>query len=155
YINTFSKTLFPALRLAYLIVPEPLVDRFIAARRGIDRNTTVPNQMVLADFLSTGQFARHLRQCREAYAERRAVMLQGLAREFAGAPQAHEHRPVPHFCTTYDADVDDAAPPSRAAKADIVVEPLKRFFSGPQTQRGLLPGYAGFTPAVIRAQLNT
>jgi GntR family transcriptional regulator/MocR family aminotransferase len=155
YINTFSKTLFPALRLAYLIVPGALVDRFIAARRGIDRNATVPNQMVLADFLSTGQFARHLRHCREAYAERRAVMLEGLAREFAGALRTNEHNPGLHICTTYEAGIDDADLAGCAAKAGIVVEPLKRFFSGPQTQRGLLLGYAGFSPAVIRAQLIT
>jgi GntR family transcriptional regulator/MocR family aminotransferase len=155
YINTFSKTLFPALRLAYLIVPETLVGRFIAARRGIERNATVPNQMVLTDFLSTGQFARHLRRCREAYAERRAVMLEGIAREFAGALRTHEHRSGLHICATYDAEVDDGDLASRAAKAGVVVEPLHRFFSGSQSQRGLLLGYAGFTPAVIRAQLST
>lgn len=154
YVNTFSKTLFPALRLAYLIVPEALVDRFIAARRGVDRNATVPNQMVLADFLNTGQFARHLRICREAYAERRAAMLEGLQREFGGALRVPAHLPGLHVCTTYARDVDDTALAAAAAKGGIVAEPLKRFYLGPPAQRGLLLGYAGFTPAVIRAQLR-
>jgi GntR family transcriptional regulator/MocR family aminotransferase len=154
YVNTFSKTLFPALRLAYAIVPEALIDRFIAARRGIDRNTTVPNQMVLADFLSTGQFARHLRHCRDAYAERRAVMLEGLEREFGGALKTNTFSPGLHICATYKSNADDAHLAALAAKSGVVVEPLKRFFAGSQTQSGLLLGYAGFTPAVIRAQLH-
>ena len=154
HVNTFSKTLFPALRLAYLIVPDALVDRFLAARRGVDRNATVPNQMVLADFLSTGQFAAHLRRCREAYAERRTTMLDELQREFAGVLRAPEHLPGLHVCATYDKYVDDGELAALAARAGIVVEPLKRFFAGTPTQRGLLMGYAGFTPAVIRTQLR-
>jgi GntR family transcriptional regulator/MocR family aminotransferase len=155
YVNTFSKTLFPALRLAYAIVPEALVDRFIAARRGIDRNTTVPNQMVLADFLSTGQFARHLRHCRDAYAERRAVMLEGIEREFGGALKTNTFSTGLHICATYQGSADDAHLAALALRSGIVVEPLRRFFAGPQTQAGLLLGYAGFTPAVIRVQLRT
>jgi GntR family transcriptional regulator/MocR family aminotransferase len=154
YVNTFSKTMFPALRLAYLIVPEVLVDRFIVARRGIDRNASVPNQMVLADFLNTGQFARHLRRCREAYRERRRVMVEGIAREFAGVLSVRDNLPGLHVCATCEANVDDTELAALAARAGIAVEPLKVFYAGPPLQRGLLLGYAGYTPAVIRAQLR-
>jgi GntR family transcriptional regulator/MocR family aminotransferase len=154
YVNTFSKTLFPALRLAYLIVPEVLVDRFIAARRGVDRNTTVPNQMVLADFLDTGQFAKHLRRCREAYRERRVVMVEGIKREFGAALSLRENLPGLHICATYQGSADDADLAALARKHGIVVEPLKRFFAGTPACRGLLLGYSGFTAPVIRAQLR-
>jgi GntR family transcriptional regulator / MocR family aminotransferase len=155
YVNTFSKTIFPALRLAYLIAPEELVDRFIAARRGVDRAATVPNQMVLADFLNTGQFARHLRRCREAYRERRAAMVEGIEREFGGALSAPGNMPGLHVCATYEGRAADADLAELARQNGIVLEPLKRFFTGPQTQRGLLLGYAGFTPAIIRKELRT
>lgn len=154
YVNTFSKTLFPALRLAYLIVPEPLVERFIAARRGIDRNASVPNQMVLADFLNTGQFARHLRRCREAYSERRRAMVDGLAREFDDLLNVRDNLPGLHVCATYDALVDEAQIAALAGAQGINFEPLKQFYAGISTQRGLVLGFAGFTPAIIRTQLR-
>ncbi len=154
HINTFGKTLFPTLRLAYLITPEALVDKFLAARRGIDRNATVPNQMVLADFLNKGQFARHLRRCRDAYRERWAAMSEGIAHEFGDTLVVPDQPPGLHICATFTSRCDDAEIAQLARRRGIVVEPLSRFFSDVPTRRGILLGFAGFAPNVIRRELR-
>ncbi|SRR6266851_6959096 len=69
YIGTFSKVLFPALRLGYLVVPSELGEVFIAARRFVDRHVSALEQVALADFMLEGHFTRHLRRMRTLYAE--------------------------------------------------------------------------------------
>src|SRR5260370_19960817 len=69
YIGTFSKTLFPPLRLGYMVIPEDLIDRFVAVRRVTDLCPPHLYQSVLADFIREGHFARHVRRTRLLYAE--------------------------------------------------------------------------------------
>jgi GntR family transcriptional regulator/MocR family aminotransferase len=78
--GTFGKVLFPALRLGYLVVPPAVAERFIAARSMSVRQPPGVTQIILADFMAGGHFARHLRRMRELYAERAATM-QALAHE--------------------------------------------------------------------------
>src|SRR5215211_5883732 len=75
YLGTFSKVLFPALRLGYLVVPPDLVDAFVNARALLDRHSPILEQVVLADFIAEGHFLRHIRRMRALYAERQAVLL--------------------------------------------------------------------------------
>ena len=84
YIGTFSKTLAPALRLGYLIVPDALVDAFRAARAVLDRHAPTLAQGVLADFIAEGHYARHVRRVRAVYAERQAALLAAAEAELAG-----------------------------------------------------------------------
>ena len=79
YVGRFSKTLFPALRLGYLIVPARLVDTFARARAVIDRHPSALEQAVLADFIVEGHFARHVRRMRALYAERQDILLELVA----------------------------------------------------------------------------
>ena len=75
--GSFSKLLFPSLRLGYLVVPESLVDKFIAAKLVIDRHSAVIDQAIMCDFVTEGHFGRHIRRMRQVYAER-LEMLRGL-----------------------------------------------------------------------------
>ncbi|MGH7495260.1 MAG: hypothetical protein ACREOO_23055 [bacterium] len=93
YIGTFSKVLFPSLRLGYLILPLPLVEAFLQVRRLIDVHTPMLEQLALTDFIVEGHFARHLRRMRTLYTERRAALLStasGLALKIH-APDAGLH----------------------------------------------------------------
>jgi len=71
YLGTFSKVLFPALRLGYLVVPPDLTDVFVAVRLFVDRHVPILEQMALADFMTEGHFTRHIRRMHTVYAERR------------------------------------------------------------------------------------
>lgn len=81
YVGTFSKTVFPALRLGYLILPPELVERFVSMRTAIDHMAPSLEQAALADFIDGGHFTRHLRRMRAAYLERQEELLE-LARQY-------------------------------------------------------------------------
>jgi GntR family transcriptional regulator/MocR family aminotransferase len=150
YMNTFSTTIFPSLRLSYLIVPKPICERFNESVRQTERYATVPNQIVLADFLASGQFAKHLRRCKDAYAERREVLLQALREECAGVLSVDEGAGGLHLCVKFAGPSDDAAIAAAAREVGLIVEPLSRFYTNAPKQSGLLLGYAGFRPEILR-----
>jgi GntR family transcriptional regulator / MocR family aminotransferase len=81
YIGTFSKVLFPSLRLGYVVVPSDLVDRFLSIRRAVDIGPPSFYQEVLAEFISEGHFARHVRRMRVLYRERRSALVAGISNE--------------------------------------------------------------------------
>jgi GntR family transcriptional regulator/MocR family aminotransferase len=78
YLGTFSKVLFPALRLAYVILPQKLVTPFLAAKRLIDRGSPTLTQAAIADFIVEGHFERHMRRLRQTYGARRAALITAL-----------------------------------------------------------------------------
>ena len=84
YVGSFSKTLFPALRLGFLIVPPDLQDGLVAARAAADQHPPVLDQAVLADFIVEGHFARHLRRMRVAYRERLEALTDGRGSGYCG-----------------------------------------------------------------------
>ncbi len=83
YVGTFSKTLFPALRLGYIVTPVAMAQRFDAACRALGTGRSASDQAIVADFLADGHFARHLRRTRSAYRERRSATVAALAAEIA------------------------------------------------------------------------
>jgi GntR family transcriptional regulator/MocR family aminotransferase len=84
FAGSFSKVLFPSLRLGYLILPEDLVDRFAATQSVTHRHASLLEQAVLADFLAEGHFGRHIRRMREIYSERLSVLLAEARTHLAG-----------------------------------------------------------------------
>jgi GntR family transcriptional regulator / MocR family aminotransferase len=82
YIGTFSKVLLPALRLGYLVVPPGLIDVFKRAKFLTDRHSPLIQQQILAEFIKTGHYERHIRRMRVLYEQRRKVITAALSREF-------------------------------------------------------------------------
>jgi len=78
YLGTFSKVLFPALRLGYIVLPPPLTSPFVSAKALVDRGAPTLTQAAVADFIDEGHFERHLRHLRKAYGERRQALLLAL-----------------------------------------------------------------------------
>ena len=73
YLGTFSKVLFPTLRIGYHVLPPALIEAFVQVRRFVDMHSQLMEQVVLADFMLEGHYARHLKRIRTLYAERRAA----------------------------------------------------------------------------------
>jgi GntR family transcriptional regulator/MocR family aminotransferase len=84
FIGSFSKTLFPALRVGYVVLPAPLIDSFLGFRYRTDFRNSSFDQAVLCDFIADGHFARHLRRMRNLYAERLATLMEGAEQHLGG-----------------------------------------------------------------------
>ncbi len=79
YLSSFSKILFPGLRVGFLVAPRPALRLLALAKQGVDLHSNTPGQHIVERFLAEGHLARHLERCRREYAARRDVMLEALA----------------------------------------------------------------------------
>lgn len=152
YVGTFSKVLFPALRLGYLIVPSLLARDFAAARRFVDGNAPMLEQMALADFLREGHFARHVRRMRTLYAARRAALTAAVREELGDLLELAPQEAGMHVVGWLPPGIDDRAVAERASAAGIDVLPISAFALEPSSPRrgGLLLGYGALDEAAIR-----
>jgi GntR family transcriptional regulator/MocR family aminotransferase len=150
YIGTFSKTLAPALRLGYIIVPDELVDAFRAARAISGGHSPTLDQSVLADFMGEGHYVRHVRRVRALCAERQQALLSAAAIEIGDAMELAPDAAGLHMVGWLRGRVSDAQVAAAAARDGVDVTPLSRY-SVAQTGRGaLLLGYAAFDDGEIR-----
>ena len=139
YVGTFSKVLFPALGIGYLILPPALVSAFETVRGFINIHPPILDQMVLTDFIVEGHFMRHLRRMRNLYAERRAALLEA-AREIPleiHPPEAGIH------CVGWLPDGMDELSLARAASTqgvDLVF--VSRYSIEPLKRKGVMLGYS-------------
>jgi len=150
YVGTFSKVLFPSLRLGYLVVPDELVDAFLAARAVSDRHQSTLDQAVLADFITEGHFMRHLRRSRVAYAERQACMIERLGQETPGLISASEDPAGMSLVGWLPPGISDVSVSERLASVGIYAPPLSYFSISHPHSGALLLGYTGFSPARIK-----
>jgi GntR family transcriptional regulator / MocR family aminotransferase len=150
YLGTFSKVLFPALRLGYMIVPPDLVDAFMAARALSDRHSPVLDQAALADFISDGHFARHIRRMRALYAERQAILVDAATHDLAGLLDVSPAEAGMHVVGWLPEGVDDAEASRRAAAHGVDTPPLSMYSLRPFRRGGLLLGYTAVGEKDIR-----
>lgn len=151
YVGTFSKTLFPSLRLGYVIVPPALVEAFRAARAAADRQSPTMDQAVLADFLAGGHFARHVRRMRAVYAARQAALVEA-AREHLGGRLRVEAAPGGmHLAGWLPEGMDDRAVSAAALARGIEARAVSAYALEEWTRPGLLLGYTAFSETTIRA----
>ncbi len=150
YVGTFSKILYPSLRLGYLVVPPDLVDAFTAARELSDRQPPGLDQAVLADFVGEGHFARHLRRTRALYAERQAVLVEEAGRRLSGRLDVAPAQAGMHLVGWLPAGEDDRKASQRAAERGVEAPAVSLYGGSPDDRGGLLLGYAAFGEAAIR-----
>lgn len=152
YIGTFSKVLFPALRLGYLVLPSPLVDVFATAKWLTDRGSGTLEQDALAAFIADGHFERHVRRSRTHNAERRATLLEALAEHLGDRVEVTGANAGIHLLAwfrTVPAGEENALV-QRAGEAGVGVYPIAPYFAQPPNRAGLLLGYAALPPSEIR-----
>lgn len=153
YVGTFSKVLFPALRLGYLVVPPDLTDAFVAARELSDRHAPVIDQAVLADFITEGHFARHVRRMRALYASRQEALVEAAKKELDGLIDVGPAEAGMHLVGFLPEGSDDREASRMAAAHGVEAPPISSYALEPHPERprrpGLLLGYAAFTETEI------
>jgi GntR family transcriptional regulator / MocR family aminotransferase len=148
YCGTFSKSLFPALRLGYLIAPPGLIDAFLRTQQAMMLYQPLLEQQVLTEFIGDGHFARHLRRMRGVYAERR----EALARALAGSPLLLAPARSGMAAVAYaETGVALAPAAARAQAAGLSIVRLAQMATRRLTRDGLLLGFAACTPREIAA----
>ncbi len=152
YVGSFSKTLFPALRLGFLIVPPDLRDVILGARRAADIHQPTMGQAVLADFMAGGHFERHLRRMRTEYRGRRDALADAAARHCRGALQLRPVATGLHAVADLEAADDDLVFHEAMARG-VEVMPLSAYSFDPRAPavNGLVLGFAAVRPDLFDA----
>jgi GntR family transcriptional regulator / MocR family aminotransferase len=150
YVGTFSKVLFPALRLGYLVVPPDLTDAFTAARELVDRHPPTVEQAVLAEFIAAGHFGRHLRRMRALYAARQQVLIDEISRHLSGVLDASPAESGMHLVGWLSAGTDDEKASQQAARQGVEAPPVSLYRTHDSVRAGLMLGYAAVDEARTR-----
>lgn len=142
YVGTFSKVLSPALRIAYLVLPRPLLAAFEAASQVSGGPPDMFVQAALARFMDDGHFGRHIARMRKVYDERRRFVSGELNALGGGAFTIRDTRAGLHFVAELPTEVDDLAFSGRAAQHGIIAPALSSYYYGPARRNGIVIGYA-------------
>jgi GntR family transcriptional regulator/MocR family aminotransferase len=141
YLGTFSKVLFPALRLAYLVVPPDLVEAFTSMRFFATRHLPVLEQVTLAAFITEGHFARHIRRMRALYAQRQTLLVEAARRELAGLLRVCPATAGMHVLGWLPRGRDDVQASQQAAAQGIYASPLSVYSLDARFPPALILGY--------------
>jgi GntR family transcriptional regulator/MocR family aminotransferase len=141
YAGTASKTLAPGLRLGWLVVPGHLVDDLAAAKVAVDRGSPVLDQLAFADFLSHGEFDRHLRRMRPIYRRRRDALLKALRERIPDLEPAGIAAGL-HLVVWLPSDMDEARVVNSAAERGLNVHGVAPYRISSPGRGGLIFGYA-------------
>jgi len=149
YLGSFSKVLFPSLRVGYAVLPPDLVEPFEEAKELTDRQTPILEQQVLADFLREGHFDRHLRRMRELYRGRRQALVDALRHHLGGAVTVMGANAGMHLMVGLPEYLDEADVVERAALAGVGVYPAAQCYHGTSLGPALVLGYAAMPEEMI------
>jgi GntR family transcriptional regulator/MocR family aminotransferase len=149
YIGTFSKVMFPALRVGYMVVPRDLVPAFAAARDAADVFSSTLYQLVLTDFIREGHFARHIRRMRMLYMERRRALVNEIRSQMGDTLQVIGSEAGMHLVTLLPDGIDDVEVSKKAAQRGISATPLSTCYAKEPFRSGLILGYAGINEREI------
>jgi GntR family transcriptional regulator/MocR family aminotransferase len=155
YIGTFSKVLFPSLRLGYLVAPPELLKGLIATHRLIAVHLPLLEQLALADFLAQGYFARHVRRMRLLYRERRNALVDALTQELGKRLEVTVPEAGMHLVVWLPSGMSAQAIAQRAAASGLHILPISQFSLRSLQRDGLVLGFASASPQELRAGVQT
>ncbi len=148
YAGTASKTLAPGLRLGWIVLPPRLVEPFAEAKLLADRGSPILDHLTFADFLSRGEFDRHLRRMRPVYRSRRDALLTALAEHLPELEPAGVAAGL-HLVAWLPEDLDEAAVVGAAAREGVAVAGVSPYRLSPAPRGGLIFGYSDLDERLI------
>ncbi len=151
FVGTFTKLLFPSLRLGYIVLPPALVDVFVSFRRGTDLRSSGIDQAVLCDFISEGHFGRHLRRMRNLYASRLQVLVDCGQRYLGEVLKVSDTKAGLYTSAFLLNGMSSREAESIAAASGLETRALDRFTFNRHDPRGLLLGFAAIDEKAIRS----
>lgn len=150
YVGTFSRTMFPALRVGYLVVPPSLTPAFAAAKWLNDQHSATLEQEALAQFISSGAYARHLRRLRQRNARRRAALLQAVDVHLRARVEMTGAGAGAHVVLWPTQRVDERATVDRARAHGVGIYGIARYFLTRPSRAGFVLGYSRLDEREIR-----
>jgi len=154
YIGSFSKVLFPSLRLGYIVIPPDLVERFAAVRQSMDLCPSLMHQAVLTDFIHEGHFSRHVRRMRRVYAERHRVLIQEIERQLSSECTIVGSHAGMHLTILLNKGIRDSDIVNRAAEKHLRLSPLSASYKGKASRQGLVLGFGNTEKSEIPAAVR-
>ncbi|MDN3525963.1 PLP-dependent aminotransferase family protein [Halomonas sabkhae] len=149
YVGTFSKVLYPGLRLGYLVLPPSLVEPFQRLNARLHREGQYVAQAALADFISEGHFARHVARMRQCYRHRQALLRNALAPAVQQGLRLSSGHAGMHLVAFLESHALERKLVERARQADLLLSPLSAYYQQGSGRPGLVLGYAGASDADI------
>ncbi|GHO78196.1 GntR family transcriptional regulator [Ktedonobacter sp. SOSP1-85] len=150
YMGSFSKVLFPALRLGYIVLPLELVEPFLAMRALLGHSSPTLEQAIVTDFIMEGHFLRHIRRMRTLYAHRQQILIEAIRQELPGVIELAEHEAGMYLIGWLPQGLDDRLVSQLAARQGVDVRALSACNKQELKRPGLLLGYAGVNEQEIR-----
>jgi len=150
YVGTFSRTIFSALRIGYLIIPKSLLPAFTAAKWLCDRHTATLEQETLAEFISTGMYERHLRRLRRRNAAIRHALLEALHQHLGDRIEVTGDGAGAHIVLWPRRRISEEAAIAGAASRGVGIYGIGRYFLKRPSRPGILLGYPRLREAEIR-----
>jgi GntR family transcriptional regulator / MocR family aminotransferase len=154
YVSTFTKILFNALRLGFMVLPPRLVEPFAAARNCIDRHPPTLDQAILAEFILEGHFGHHIRRMRQVYADRMAVLAEAAEQRLGGLIEVVSAVTGMRTVGWLQTGEDDQSAQSRATAQGLELAALSLFTIRHSVRSGLMFGFAGCSPDELRRGVN-
>ncbi len=155
YVGTFSKTIFPALRLGYLVVPADLIEVFAAARALNDLHSPVFEQAVLAEFIAERHFARHIRRMRGMYEERQQILVEETRKYMGSMLDVTPAKAGMHLIGWLPSGISDREVSRRAAEEGLTLAPVSTYCINQNLRGGLLLGYTAYNEKHIKQGMKT
>jgi GntR family transcriptional regulator/MocR family aminotransferase len=146
YCTSFSKLLFPSLRLGFLVLPDQLLDPILALRNSTDRYLPVLEQKTLAEFMRTGEFGHHLRRMRELYAERWAVFSEAAHNFLSGWLNVQRAECGLQTAAWLSPGISDVHVSEAAAREHLEVHPISTLYAAGKCRQGFLLGFGAVAP---------
>ncbi|HTW51206.1 MAG TPA: PLP-dependent aminotransferase family protein [Stellaceae bacterium] len=155
YLGTFSKLVFPSLRLGYAVLPEDLVAPFASARHLADRQSSGLLQAIMTEFMLDGHFARHLKRMRARYGERQQFLIDRLTRRLGGMVEISPVESGMYLTVWLPWDWSDQVTADALSAAGVATVPLSSLTLETPRRPGLVLGYTGHSEAAIARAVET
>lgn len=152
YLGTFSKVMFPGLRLAYLVVPEALAESFAIGNAELYREGRLIEQAAMAEFIDAGHLTTHLKRMRTVYQERRNVLRKAIESRLGDRVDTRSGLAGLHLSYRFVTPIDDVALAREALDVGIVFRPLSMYYgNAARAQSGMVLGFAAVATQDIDA----